>query len=639
MAVDPKLIMMAIEAANNEKVRRTALYIVFFVLGLIMLVFVMYGGMMSGLFAVVQNNSLKIEWAYYSKSISDVFKEVKGEISADVKDEVYDFMPDFPVNLSKAMIGGSLGDDALILFDENDMYVAYNVMNDYASQLREIKSQSEFDSYISGFDTKLSFSEINRSEFAEDSGVDNIGNYNDNLKKFLYNRAMGNIPKCTYTVEAVTVDGKNANRQTLTVTDDKTKTVEYTCIGGNIYLPEFLAMYNVHQTQNYLIGIAEEDTHEIDKQIEEIVGGIPDTSEDFQDYLNGTWDKAINGGKDAAGINIFETAALKAVIKKANLNGAAKVTMRRGENKLSITLETIDSDTWKEIFGIDQSLWDYVEQTKMTIEMALDAAKIPIEERTISLDSIVQLTLFEYFDGLFESPADNSAARGILSQYGSTSKLHKHNGSNVTDKGMTLRLGKKTSIYASLQENCKSVIKDAFIYDVWDMDEMDIGDDNKLYNRSAVTVAYIIDTKRFEKVYGFPFPHVDGVVTDSGYVTMFLEFSCLNNTNFEKSDVGSSVSDNLRVGNSHDGMYNEIYDSGSWQHSGGQGDCVPHVGIKVHIKSGETTKPTTSKDDTKYSGPGVKDIGVAVNPRLWFKGLGSGTSGELLDNVSAVMPK
>lgn len=571
MAVNPKLILMAIEAARSEKIRRMVLYIVFFVLGLIMLIFVMYGGLMSGLFAVVQNNQLKIEWAYYSKSISDVFKEIKGEISTDIKAEVYDFMPDFPINLSKAIISqNSKGE--LIVFDENYLDVSEE-----------------------------------------------------------------NIPKYTYTIETVTVDERAASRQTLTVKDEKTKTVEYTCIGGNIYLPEFLAMYNVHQTQDFLIGISEENTSDVDKQIEEIVGGIPDTSEDLQNYLNGAWNDAINGGKNSVGINFFETAALKAVIKNANLHGAAKITTRRGENKLSITLETIDSDTWKEVFGIDESLWDYVDQTKMTIEMALDAAKIPLEERTISLDSLVQLTLFEYFDGLFDMPTDSSAARGILSQYGNVSKLHKEDGGDVIDTGMTLRLGKISPVSASLQNNCKKVIKDAFIYDVWDMDQMEIDDDSEMYNRSAVTIAYIIDTKKFEKLYGFSFPHIDGVVADSGYVTLFLEFSCLDIANYGKHDVGKHVSDNFCVGDSHDGNYSEEYDSGSWYHS--QDDCVPHVGIKVSIRSGETSKPAFDKEDKKYNGLSAKEIGVAVNPQLWFKGLGSGTSGELLDNVSAVLPK
>lgn len=466
MAIDPHLIIMAVEAAGNEKVRKTVLYIVFFVLGLIMLIFVAYGGLTSGLFAIVQNNRLKIEWAYYSKSISDVFKDVKNELGTDIKDEVYDFMPDFSVNLSKAIISENAGGDAII-FDEN---------------------------------------------------------YLDTAAEY--------IPKYSYKIEDVTVEGKNAKRQTLTVIDDKTKTVEYTCIGGSVYLPEFLAMYDVRQTQDYLIGISEENTSDVDKRIEEIVGKLPETSEDMQDYLNEYWDDAINGGKDAAGINIFEIAALKAIIQKANLDGAAAVTTERTEDKLSIKLETVSSDTWKEIFGIDQSLYDYVEQTKTAIELALDAAKIPIEERTISLDGIVQLTLFEYFDGLFEPPVDTSDISGVLSRYGGSDVLHVHGGEDTTEKGLTLRLNTGAAVYAKPQESCADVIEDVFIYDVWNMDEAEIDEDSELYNRSAVTIAYVIDTKKFEELYGFPFPRIEGVVTNSGYVTLFLEYSCLNDTVF-----------------------------------------------------------------------------------------------------------
>lgn len=573
MAIDPHLIIMAVEAAGNEKVRKTVLYIVFFVLGLIMLIFVAYGGLMSGLFAVVQNNRLKIEWAYYSKSISDVFKDVKNEIGGDLKKEVYDFMPNFSVNLSKAIISENAGGEAVV-FDENYLGTA--------------------------------------EEY---------------------------IPKYEYKSEAVTVDGKNAKRQTLTVSEDgEEKTVEYTCIGGSIYLPEFLAMFNVRQTQNYLIGISEENTSDVDKQIEEIVGGLPETSEDMQDYLNGNWDKAINGGSDAAGINIFETAALKAVIQKANLNGAATVTTERTEDKLSITLETISSDTWKKIFGIDESLYDYVEQTKLTVEMALDAAKIPIEERTISLDGIVQLTLFEYFDGLFEPPVDHSDIRGIRSRYGGSSGgLHVHGGEDVTDNGLTLRLNGGAAVYAKPMESCADVIQDAFIYDVWNMDEAEIDEDGELYNRSAVTFAYIIDTKKFEKMYGFQFPRVEGVVTDSGYVTLFLEYSCLNDTVFERNDIGKAVSGDARLGHAHNGAFSEEFDAGDSRHS--QENCVPHLGIKVHIKSGKTDKPSPSKDDTRYGGLSARDIGVAVDPSLWFKDFCMGSGIKIPGSVSAAVPK
>lgn len=68
---------------------------------------------------------------------------------------------------------------------------------------------------------------------------------------------MEQMSKYNYTFENIELDdGKRADRQTLVVTaaDGSTQTVEYTCIGGGeVYLPEFLAMYNVRQGREYLI--------------------------------------------------------------------------------------------------------------------------------------------------------------------------------------------------------------------------------------------------------------------------------------------------------------------------------------------------------------------------------------------------
>ena len=52
------------------------------------------------------------------------------------------------------------------------------------------------------------------------------------------------------------------------------------------------------------------------------------------------------------------------------------------------------------------------------------------------------------------------------------------------------------------------------------MDEQDIANDtnSKVFNRSAVTLAYIIDTAQFEADFGFPFPSIDGVSNNGMYV-------------------------------------------------------------------------------------------------------------------------
>lgn len=651
MAVNPKIIMMVAQAAKSEKVRKAVLYIVFMTFGLIMMIFVVFTGLISGLFAVIENTNLKNHWDYMRANISEVFNGIEGEINSDVKDEVYDFMPEFSVNLSKATIANNFDGSSLILYDEDEISRAENIMRDYAGQLRAIKSQDEFVSYISDFDTELSFSDISNIRFTDDTGIDNLSEYSDELKTFLYHRAMEQMSKYNYTFEMVEVDGKSADRQTLVVTtaDGSTQTVEYTCIGGGeIYLPEFLAMYHIRQVREYLIKVTENKIAEdVDSQLASAVGDIPDTKEEAQEYIESSWNSMING-KGAINLNIFEVSNLRTIMENANMDGAVKIETERSSDKLSITLETIGSDLWKETFQIEEDLWEYVEQTQSAIEMALTDAEIPEEEWTISLDNMVQLALFVYFEGFFELPVSSSdlapGGNGILSQCGDVSELHQYTygtkDMGVPERGITLELTGRTAIHADLL-NCGSCIQDAFIYDVWNMDEQDIANDtnSKVFNQSAVTIAYIIDTDQFEDDYGFPFPTINGLRHGST-ITLFLEFTCLSEVEFKDLDIGSSVDlENLTVGYSHDGYYSDTYDKGLWRHHLNRDECIPHVGIKTYFMSGEAAAPDPPQGTHYYGGPSAKDIGIVANPRLWFKAFRTGMSDELFETIKAVEPE
>lgn len=651
MAVNPKIIMLAVQAAKNEKIRKVALYIVFMSLGLILMIFVVFTGLISGLFAVVENSNLKNHWEYMRTNISEVFKGIESEINTDVKEEVYNFMPEFSINLSKATIANNFDGSSLILYDEDEISRAENIMRDYAGQLRAIKSQDEFVSYISDFDTELSFSDISNIRFTDDTGIDNLSEYSDELKTFLYHRAMEQMSKYNYTFEKVEVDGKSADRQILVVTtaDGSTQTVEYTCIGGGeIYLPEFLAMYHIRQVREYLIKVTENKIAEdVDSQLASAVGDIPDTKEEAQEYIESSWNSMING-KGAINLNIFEVSNLRTIMENANMDGAVKIETERSSDKLSITLETVGSDVWKETFQIEEDLWEYVEQTQSAIEMALTDAEIPDEEWTISLDNMVQLALFVYFEGFFELPVSSSdlapGGNGILSQCGDVSELHQYTygtkDMGVPERGITLELTGRTAIHADLL-NCGSCIQDAFIYDVWNMNEQDIANDtnSKVFNQSAVTIAYIIDTDQFEDDYGFPFPTINGLRHGST-ITLFLEFTCLSEVEFEDLDIGSSVDfENLTVGYSHDGYYSDTYDKGLWRHHLNRDECIPHVGIKTYFMSGEAAAPDPPQGTHYYGGPSAKDIGVVANPRLWFKAFRTGMSDELFETIKAVEPE
>ena len=482
MAVNPKLILIASELAGNEKVRKTLLYVLFFSLGLIMLIFVVFIGLISGLLSIAQDNDLRNHWNYYRTSISEVFGGIEGEINSDVKSEVYDFMPEFSVNLSKATIANNFDNSSLILYDEKEIRQAQEIMLNYAEKLREITTEEAFDSFISGYETELSFSDIRNIRFTDDTGIDGISAYPDALKLFLYNRAMEQMPAYSYSFEEITVDGKPADRQTLVVTspDGSTQTVEYTCIGGGeVYLPEFLAMYNIRQSREYLTAVTQNQAPDIESQIEQAVGDIPETAEDAQNYLNGAWQGMVDG-RGAVNLDLFRMANLKSIIEGASIDGAVKISTERTSDKLSITLETVDSDIWEDIFGIDEEMKQYVEQSQIAIEMALDEAEIPQDERTISLDGMVQAALFVYFEGFFDLPVSSSVlapgSNGILSQCGEVSELQQYTyGSKdmgVPEKGITLALKEKTAVHADLLD-CGDCIQDIYVYDVWNMNEQE----------------------------------------------------------------------------------------------------------------------------------------------------------------------
>ena len=100
------------------------------------------------------------------------------EIDDDVRAEVYDFMPDFSINLSKAAINSEFDGSSLILYDSEEIGSAKAVMLHYAEELRSIGTESEFQQYIAAFDdTDISFSDITDVHFREDANLDKISEY------------------------------------------------------------------------------------------------------------------------------------------------------------------------------------------------------------------------------------------------------------------------------------------------------------------------------------------------------------------------------------------------------------------------------------------------------------------------------
>lgn len=663
MAVNPKLIMAAVDAMSSEKGRKTILYVIVFSLGAIMMILVAFTGFISGLLDITQTSDLTSHWRYVRNCLSSVFDGMEAEINDDVKSEVYDFMPEFSTNLSKAAINSEFDGSSLILYDHAEISEADKIMKEYAADLRVIDSEDDFEEFIAKFDdTDLTYSDITNVKFAEDTDIDGISDYGDNVKSFLYSRAMEKMPQYEYLYEETkTEDGIPCTVQTLNVTDSdgETQTVEYICEGGgSIYLPHFLAMYNVRQS-NYLIKISENDAKDesLDAQIVEAVGNIPETAEAAEEYLQNAW-QGITDGKGAIKLNVFQTSNLTSLLENSVYDGDVSITTERTENKLTITLKSPSEDIWTQIFDIDENLAQYVDEAQQAIELALEDAEIPEEEWTLSIDNMVQAALFVYFEGFFELPVDSSdlayGTNGIVSQCGEISEIHKYRrGSmeyNAPETGVTLNLESGTHEVRANLLDCGNCIQEVYIYDVWDMENgghiVETQTESRVYNYSAVTLAYVIDTEQFEDDYGFPFPKIDGV-SSSGTITLFVEFSCLDSlADITENDIGLSLYDicngDITVGYSHDGTKSSEHGdnalgSASWYHSFPVGETVPHVCVKTSFMSGEVSVSAPNGVHS-YGGLSVKDLGVEVNPRLWFKGFRTGMSEELFDTISAVQP-
>lgn len=236
--------------------------------------------------------------------------------------------------------------------------------------------------------------------------------------------------------------------------------------------------------------------------------------------------------------------------------------------------------------------------------------------------------------------------------------------------------------------NCDdSVITEAFIYDVWNAEEHELdranmpsaiqNPANKIFNRSAVTIAYIIDTGEFEKVYGFPFPKInnyypngdntmlsesepkrstDAAQPSSDYdtVTLLLEFTCLDRLNgIVELDKGRDIEelfgsrDNVVIGYCHNGYYDSEYDKSGdemgYYHTMLSDECIPHICVKTFFYTGSVSRPTVEANDIpSYNGPSTisdsSTTAMRVNPRLWFKGFRTGMSEELFETLSAIQP-
>ncbi len=649
-AVIAKIAASASSKENRGKIFKLGISFVCGALVVVILILTAFAFLISGVFGLLTGLAVNENWNLVRNNIAGVFEGLDRSAAKEVKEIVYDFMPDFSVNLSKAAISVKYDKNALLMYDTADYQAAEAMMKSAAEAIRDCDSKADFNEMcnkylISGFD----FDAIKADEiFNSNNDLDQAADYSDETLSLLSAIAANSLGKYFYEYEEYTAtNGKNAKKQVLTVTENgKTQIVEYHAIGGvELYLPEFIAYYQVRLLDDSLIHGT--DGEQMDQAIEEGLGGNVAEAEN-QEELN----DAISNDTPSSLLNLMQIADLSGILGRAVRDGAvgAKTEIITDGNteKLLIVLEAPDMKEWLELFNIDDSLSDYIDEYKKTIETILTDNGIDEAEFYLNLNDFFQNALFVYFEGFFNLPVDSSDlsenSNGIITKFGDYSDFHTmgFNYAKTIETGVTLKLSDtnteaKIDLLPSVNRDC---IEDIVIYDIWLGGEHDNGeyssDDIKsvTYDCDVITIAYTIDTERFEKDYGFPFPSPFGETEEmNGSITMLVEYSCLCESYYPtiSYQAGDSIKDiinegNFALGYCHDGINKETEQnaasSSNWfRHHGN----APHLSIKVAFLnypsySGMTIFQTDTNVYSGITGSNNRTDMYLVNPLLWFKG-------------------
>lgn len=606
-----------------------------FIVGIICAVFLLLFGITAAVwfiiasyFGLVGNAMTDVlinqSWSDINKYVAGALDDVNNTISGEIKETTYSFMPDFSINLSKAVLQQTLEKNnasTILLYDSSDIEKYDKLADEAVTTLKAVKSQSDLNKIFP--DKKYKYSDLeNDTAFS----LNDKNNFKEETKEMIQKLVRKGLPDYNYIITEKTVDSKNYKTQILTVkSGENTDTVQYTVSGaGDIYLPLFIAMYHAKN------GVYVKDM--LKNSVSELTSDIADNTEsngiaDYNDFI---------ATVRLANIDLFGAAEIGRAVTNAISNGAIsithKITSDENNRKLTLTLVMPSQKEWEEMFGVSEKE-DIVTDNLKVIETMLE--KAGITDLYFPVATTMKSALFTYFEGFFNLPVNSSELenRVILTSLNAEQFFH-HNGLYTAyDGGVTLALkDSEVPVRIDILPNATDVIQDAFIYDVYDSEEHNIikSTPNYTYNCSAVEIAYIIDVDTFKEQYGFDFPTIvttNGNTFEAGYtITMLIEYSCMGRITVKEDDIGRSLSDifgdSWIIGYSHSGAHSkekdEGFDATGWYHTFGSEKNVYHLGIKAAFIDGEVVRPEYQEPHA-YNGLSIKNVGAKVNPLLWFK--------------------
>ncbi|MCH5324297.1 MAG: hypothetical protein J1E39_03690 [Eubacterium sp.] len=653
LPVVAKAAKVAIATLKNPKNRKRITGIVCGVIAVILLPIMAIAIILFSLLSIIGDTMERVavnqSWNDVKRYVESAISGINNEISGEIKEKTYEFMPEFSINLSKAVLNATYNEDNAayaLLYDSAEIERYNSIISDLSFSLKEVKNQRELDKITSGTDA-YGYALIDLKSDTAFYESDDLSDYSEQTQRLLFILANRQMPDYLYQYIDTEIGGKPAHTQCLIVTHGETKQiVEYTYTGaGDIYLPEFLALYQAQNNQSVQTLLQESFGEAFNDVAEKGKNGEIQSEEDLRQAVQ------------LAAVDIFDAHNIGSIVSNAVNSGKLSVEYNIIENdkeeKLQIILNTPTTEEWAEIFDADPEL---AAENLELIEKVLASAGIT--DLYLPIDSTAQAALFTYFEGFFNLPVEQSALKedGLLTTLNSYQSFHTNGNVTATSKsydaGVTLDLNSSDiPVSVQLLPDAEDCIHDILIYDVYDANSPDrpVIKDNPsyTYNSCAVQLAYLIDTDAFERVYGFNFPDIitiNGQILshNGGILTLFVEYSCLDRLEkITEKDIGSSLYDLYRedealiIGYAHSGRHDPEKDEGSdlllWHHLFGSEE-MPHLGIKTSFEEGQIVPPEYENVHTYY-GLSARFIGAKVNPLLWFKAYQTQSNSELLDSL------
>jgi|GEM_PF-4323342 len=595
---------------------------------IIALFFSTFISMITGFFGMFTFNNPQKSWDKIKNNVSKSIDKLNESKQDDVKDTIYEFMPNLNFELKKNSLAQKYENHSLI-FDTQTM----NKINSFISDVRLSlyrEQNDEFYSLLSNNNiTGFNYEDLYENyAFRFNSRLINVDEYTDNTRNFINAVIDNNKTTIDYKTEKI-------NDQTTYTIKTENKILKVIFDGNNeINVPQFLAMYQTRVLYDTMNSVNSDNADEINSDIEEVLSYAD--KEDLDAADDDLW-KGIQGEQsDSFNIKTFNTSALTKIIGSSELNYNLKTekSTDQGIEILTITVKSPTTEEWFEIFGITEEKKSTYENNLSTIKQTLSEANIRSDQQTIKTSSLIDESFFSEFQGILNSPVNSSYIKDITS-FGEIDDIHQKSISGIKsytwEEGLTYKLTSTTTpVYAKLTD--QSYIEDVIVTDAWDMDNHDIilDEPSYTYNRCAVQLAIIINVRDFKKTYGYDFPKIydvngDELKPSSNKITFLIEYNGLKSlAQINETHIGKSVkqlmSKGITIGYANDGSIDKTKDD--MEHSPlhyryYQNKSFPSLTVQAAFTNKNVTK-FNKPENYSYKGLSSVEKTTRVNPLLWI---------------------